>query len=85
MTGWIAPSLLLASALAAAPLTAADDRAPPAADRVPPADGGQPPDAELLLFLSDWEDEQGNWQDPMQYDDPRWAALDRPQVKDDED
>ncbi len=85
MTGWTAPSLLLASALAAVTVAIADDRISSVADRVPSADGGPPPDAELLLFLSDWADAQGDWQDPLQYDDPRWAALDRLQVKDDED
>lgn len=39
---------------------------------------------EFLFFLADWEDEKGNWQDPLDYDDPNWSELDNQQVKDDE-
>jgi hypothetical protein len=31
-------------------------------------------DEEFLVFLGDWADGQGNWQDPLQYDDPAWTA-----------
>ena len=30
----------------------------------------------FLEFLADWEDEQGQWQDPLEYEDPQWQALD---------
>ncbi len=30
----------------------------------------------FLEFLADWEDEQGQWQDPLEYQDPQWQALD---------
>ena len=30
----------------------------------------------LLEFLADWEDERGEWQDPLEYLDPQWEALD---------
>ncbi len=32
--------------------------------------------AEFLEFLADWENDQGKWQDPIEYEDPRWQALD---------
>jgi len=32
--------------------------------------------AEFLEFLGEWEDRQGNWQDPMEFDDPKWQSLD---------
>jgi hypothetical protein len=43
-----------------------------------------PPDEEFLLFLSDWDDGQGDWQDPLEYEDPHWRELDTPQVTDHE-
>ncbi len=74
MTGLIRPSLLLASALAAgAPALAGDA-----------GDSDQPVDEAFLMFLGEWEDGQGNWQDPLEYADPRWAGLDEEQVNDDE-
>ena len=30
----------------------------------------------FLEFLADWEDERGEWQDPLEYQDPQWQALD---------
>ena len=30
----------------------------------------------LLEFLADWEDERGEWQDPLEYLDPQWETLD---------
>lgn len=41
-------------------------------------------DEAFLLFLADWEDEQGNWQDPLEYDDPKWTEMDSTQVTHDE-
>jgi hypothetical protein len=53
----------------------------PAEDNV----SGTPlPDEAFLLFLADWHDDQGNWQDPLDYDDPKWLELDTPQVTDHE-
>jgi hypothetical protein len=39
-------------------------------------------DAAFLLFLSDWDDGKGNWQDPLDYEDPQWRELDAPKVTD---
>lgn len=41
-------------------------------------------DEDFLLFLGDWEDEQGHWQDPLEYEDEKWTQLDDRQVTDDE-
>lgn len=41
-------------------------------------------DEAFLLFLADWDDGQGHWQDPLEYQDPKWSELDRRQVSDDE-
>lgn len=30
----------------------------------------------FLEFLAEWGDEQGEWQDPMAYEDPEWRVLD---------
>ncbi len=30
----------------------------------------------FLEFLGEWEDQQGNWQDPLEFDDPKWQSLD---------
>jgi transposase len=30
----------------------------------------------LLEFLAEWEDERGEWQDPLEYLDPQWQKLD---------
>ena len=32
--------------------------------------------AGFLEFLGEWEDSQGNWQDPMMFDGPEWKSLD---------
>ncbi len=32
------------------------------------------PSLDFLEFLGEWEDAQGNWQDPLEYEDPE-AAL----------
>jgi hypothetical protein len=40
--------------------------------------------AEFLEFLADWENEQGAWQDPTEYEDPRWQALDEKAGQNDE-
>lgn len=31
----------------------------------------------FLEFLTEWEDERGEWQDPMEYEDPQWQVLDQ--------
>ncbi len=31
----------------------------------------------FIEFLADWEDEQGEWQDPMEYEAPQWQVLDQ--------
>ncbi len=31
------------------------------------------PSLDFLEFLGEWEDEQGNWQDPLEYEDPGQA------------
>lgn len=41
----------------------------------PERDSQTPPEA-FLLFLGEWQDEQGNWQDPMDFDGPGWQVLD---------
>ena len=38
----------------------------------------------FLEFLADWEDERGGWQDPLEYQDPHWQALDERVGQDDE-
>lgn len=77
MTGWNTPkaaaSLLLGTALALASAVAC------AVDR---SDDALP--AGFLEFLADWEDEQGQWQDPLEYQDPQWQALDERVGQDDE-
>jgi hypothetical protein len=39
---------------------------------------------EFLQFLADWEDEQGQWQDPLEYQGPEWQSLDAMAGQDDE-
>ena len=41
-------------------------------------------DEDLLLFLADWEDEHGNWQDPLEYEQSEQTGQDRNRVSDDE-
>ena len=53
--------LVVASAMAEEPLA---ERSEPALS------------AAFLEFLGEWEDQQGNWQDPMEFDDPTWRSLD---------
>jgi hypothetical protein len=77
--------LLLCSASA---VVAAEPQVPPAA----PAAAATPDatlatsadDEEFLAFLGGWEDGRGNWQDPLDYEDPAWAPLDDPQEKEHE-
>ena len=38
----------------------------------------------LLEFLADWEDERGEWQDPLEYLDPQWETLDETVGQNDE-
>ena len=40
--------------------------------------------AGFLEFLADWENEQGEWQDPGEYEDPKWQALDEQAGQSDE-
>jgi len=32
---------------------------------------------DFLVFLGEWQDELGNWQDPMVFDGPGWQVLDK--------
>ena len=73
MPGWkphnpIASAVLCLLAVAAA--QAADTQQPD-----PERDSQALPEA-FLLFLGEWQDEQGNWQDPMVFDGPGWQVLD---------
>ncbi len=36
---------------------------------------GEPFAGAFLEFLADWEDERGEWQDPLEYQNPQWRAL----------
>jgi hypothetical protein len=38
----------------------------------------------FLEFLADWEDERGERQDSLEYQDPQWQALDERVGQDDE-
>ena len=38
----------------------------------------------FLEFLADWEDDRGEWQDPMEYEDPQWQVLDQKTGRTDE-
>jgi hypothetical protein len=87
MTGWMkhrlpASVLLLCSAYGVpaaeppTPTVAAAATPAPETTSTPGAD-----DEEFLVFLGGWEDSQGNWQDPLEYEDPAWAQLDDPQEK----
>ena len=38
----------------------------------------------LLEFLAEWEDERGEWQDPLEYLDPQWETLDETVGQNDE-
>lgn len=40
------------------------------------AAGDTPPPADFLEFLGEWEDSQGNWQDPAMFNGPEWKSLD---------
>ncbi len=39
--------------------------------------GGESLPEGFLEFLAEWEDEQGEWQDPMVYEGREWQELDR--------
>ena len=41
----------------------------------PPGDEASPP-AAFLEFIGEWSDQQGNVQDPLQFEDPKWRVLD---------
>ena len=90
MTGWmkhrLPASVLLActtlAAAAAEPVapaeTTATDRAPGTAPQA------HDQDEAFLVFLADWGDEQGNWQDPLEFDDPAWTRAGDRQEKEHE-
>ncbi len=40
--------------------------------------------AAFLEFLGEWEDQQGDWQDPLEFDDPKWRSLDDDAERQDE-
>ncbi len=44
-----------------------------------------PPDEALLLFLADWADADGTWEDPFAYEPPPQDETEPLQVIDDED
>jgi hypothetical protein len=52
---------------------------------VPQADAGAEglPQA-FLLFLGEWQDSQGNWQDPLAFEGPGWRVLDQDAEQSDE-
>ena len=69
MTGWKAHTqaasvfgLVLASMPPAALTEQSGDDAPPKS---------------FFEFLAEWEDENGEWQDPMAYEGPHWQVLDQ--------
>ena len=70
MPGWKPPNLAVSAVLCLLVGVAAwaDE---PADDR-----SGQALSAAFLEFLGEWEDQQGNWQDPLEFDDPKWWSLD---------
>jgi hypothetical protein len=37
---------------------------------------GQDLSTAFLEFLGEWGDQQGNWQDPLEFEDPKWQSLD---------
>ena len=41
------------------------------------------PEESLLLFLADWDDARGGWQDPLEFDGPGWPDTEQRQVNDD--
>jgi hypothetical protein len=49
-----------------------------AADPTPagPARDESRPPAAFLEFIGEWSDKQGNVQDPLQFEDPKWQVLD---------
>ena len=73
MPGWKqrnrAVSALLC--LLASATTPADE--PQAGDT---AADGQELSTAFLEFLGEWGDQQGNWQDPLEFEDPKWRSLD---------
>ena len=76
MTGWNRPRA--AASLVGPILMLASALSLPAEDPVEGLPGA------FLEFLADWEDERGEWQDPLEYQDPQWQALDERVGQDDE-
>ncbi len=76
MTGWkprtqavsVLTALLVSVQPAAMPETSGDEELPET----------------FLEFLSEWENSNGEWQDPMEYEDPHWELLDQNVEKRDE-
>lgn len=88
MTGWMkhrlpASALLLCTAIAAAgPVTAPEattQHKTPGTDRET-----HDPDEGLLAFLGEWSDDEGNWQDPLEFDDRAWSRTGDRQEKEHE-
>lgn len=74
MPGWKRHNRTVSTALcwlAAAAVHAADPQ-----DGQPERDTRALPEA-FLVFLGEWQDPQGNWQDPLVFDGPGWAELDK--------
>ena len=76
MTGWKTFRPIVSSVGASLLLVGAGMAAEPAAEAALP-DG-------FLEFLADWDNEQGDWQDPIEYEDPQWQVLDEQAGQSDE-
>jgi len=54
----------------------------------PPADRLQQQPAVLpeafLVFLGEWDNQRGSWQDPLEFEDPEWRVLDNDAERHDE-
>ena len=73
MSGWKRHNRTVSAALCLLAGVTAQADAPPVGNTTP---AGQGLPAAFLEFLGEWEDQQGNWQDPLEFDDPKWQLLD---------
>jgi hypothetical protein len=74
MPGWKRPNPTVSAALCL--LATAAGGAPGVQPDPAEQDRKNLPEA-FLVFLGEWEDPQGNWQDPLEFDDPKWQVLDK--------
>ena len=81
MPGWKRHSRTVSSVLALIAGAAAQAADPPPGQPIP-AQSALP--EAFLEFLGEWSDQQGNWQDPLEFDDPRWQLLDNDAERHDE-